>query len=141
MNALLGERLAGALRLTGDLALHLPAESLRLALPGLPSNTIGEQFWCVVGARESHLRAIREGGWKGFACSLADPADREELLDKLEASRAAIEGLPFADFPPGQAEFAWRLLEHEILHHGQLIRYVYGNRLAFPASWNARYTV
>jgi hypothetical protein len=33
------------------------------------------------------------------------------------------------------------LLEHEIQHHGQLIRFVYGNRLSFPESWNQRYTV
>ena len=33
------------------------------------------------------------------------------------------------------------LLEHEVQHHGQLIRFVYGNKLSFPESWNKRYTV
>jgi hypothetical protein len=33
------------------------------------------------------------------------------------------------------------LLEHELQHHGQLIRYVYGNKLEFPESWKKRYTV
>lgn len=29
-----------------------------------PSNPIGAQLWCVVGARESHSRAIEFGGWQ-----------------------------------------------------------------------------
>lgn len=41
----------------------------------------------------------------------------------------------------GQTEFLHELLEHEIMHHGQLIRYMYGNKLGFPKSWSDRYTV
>jgi spore coat protein CotF len=33
------------------------------------------------------------------------------------------------------------LLEHEIQHHGQLIRYIYGNKLTFPNGWKQRYNV
>ncbi|WP_246939451.1 hypothetical protein [Bacillus pinisoli] len=33
------------------------------------------------------------------------------------------------------------LLEHEVQHHGQLIRYAYANKLEFPKSWGIRYTV
>ncbi|WP_261177856.1 hypothetical protein [Anaerobacillus sp. CMMVII] len=33
------------------------------------------------------------------------------------------------------------LLEHEVQHHGQLIRYAYANKIDFPKSWNFRYTV
>ncbi|WP_026477703.1 hypothetical protein [Alkaliphilus transvaalensis] len=40
-----------------------------------------------------------------------------------------------------QTELLLALLEHEIQHHGQLIRYFYGNELIFPKSWNERYTV
>jgi hypothetical protein len=38
-------------------------------------------------------------------------------------------------------DFALDLLEHEIQHHGQLIRFGYSNSLAFPPSWNSRHTV
>ena len=38
-------------------------------------------------------------------------------------------------------EYLFALLEHEVQHHGQLIRYCYGNKIAFPQSWHDRYTV
>lgn len=141
MDGWLQGKLTGAMRLTDDLASHLPAESLRLDLPGLPSNTIGGQFWCLVGARESYARAIREGVWRGFTCSLADPESKPAVLAALAAARETIEGIPVADPSPARAEHAFALLEHEVQHHGQLIRFVYGNRLSFPASWKTRYTV
>lgn len=40
-----------------------------------------------------------------------------------------------------QTDFLFTLLEHEVMHHGQLIRYIYGNILRFPDSWTDRYTV
>jgi len=40
-----------------------------------------------------------------------------------------------------QIELAFTLLEHEVQHHGQIIRYVYANALTFPESWSRRYTV
>lgn len=32
-------------------------------------------------------------------------------------------------------------LEHEAAHQGQLIRYLYGLRLAIPESWRKRYAL
>ncbi len=48
---LLFDRLNKAFDLYNDLAVHLSEASLGSKLATLPSNTIGEQLWCVVGAR------------------------------------------------------------------------------------------
>jgi len=49
--------------------------------------------------------------------------------------------MDFMSLNDTQVSLAFDLLEHETQHHGQLIRFVYGNGLTFPASWNKRYTV
>lgn len=54
----LTERLETAFNLTEDLASSLSGEELTMRLRDIPSNTIGEQMWCIVGARESYLEAI-----------------------------------------------------------------------------------
>jgi hypothetical protein len=130
------------MRLTQDLADCLDAAQLRMKLPGLPANAIGEQLWCVVGARESHLKAMQQGGWAGFSCSLKDAFAPEAVRGALAESAAALLAtLESAELDAARQGLLLDLLEHEITHHGQLIRYVYANRLEFPASWKERYTV
>jgi hypothetical protein len=141
LNATLRDRLAAAFSLTHDLFAHLDEASLLLDLPKLPSNRIAAQAWCIAGARESYLRAIREGGWQGFNCSLTNPRSRESVLGNLRQSASEFEALDFDDLDSPAIETAFLLLEHEVQHHGQLIRYVYANGLTFPGSWNERYTV
>lgn len=104
-----------------------------------PSNTIWEQLWCVVGARESFARAIGEGGWMGFDCSLtsADRGSKPRVVQALEASRRAVERAIDAD--NDQERLVLDLLLHETQHQGQLIRYVYGLGLDFPQSWRDRW--
>ena len=131
-----------AFGLTRDLAVSLTQDDLKRGLPNLPSNSIAQQLWCVVGARESYLEAIVHEAWQGFGCSLSDPTSKVMVLACLEASAAkCLEYVDGRELSPLQAEFLLDLLEHEVQHHGQLIRYVYGNRLAFPESWAKRYTV
>lgn len=136
------KRLYQAYHLTQDLVESLSPENLTLKLDNLPSNSIGEQFWCIIGARESYLRAIIEHSWQGFSCSLDDPNSKAKILACLKKTYQDtynyLENNPLNDV---QRELLFTLLEHEILHHGQLIRYVYGNKLTFPKSWNERYTV
>ena len=141
MNDILKTRLDRAFTLTRDLVAHLDEGALGLDLPNLPSNRIAGQLWCIVGARESYLRAIEAGGWQGFSCSLSAPRVKGSVLAALAATQARLASLSFADLGDGQLDLALDLLEHEVQHHGQLIRYVYANRLTFPASWNKRYTV
>jgi hypothetical protein len=137
----LKENLRRAFSLTHDLVTHLEEKSLPLDLPNLPSNPISGQLWCIVGARESYLKAIEAGEWKGFSCSLITPDVKQSVLEALETSCQLLNRLNFENFSESQIKLAFDLLEHEIQHHGQLIRYVYGNHLTFPESWHKRYTV
>jgi hypothetical protein len=137
----LKHRLVVAFGLTRELFLHLDDAALRLDLNGVPANRIAEQAWCIVGARESYLCAIRAGRWLGFSCSLGRGFTRPELLAALGRSEDELRGLPFDALGADQIDLAFLLLEHEVQHHGQLIRYVYANQLSFPESWRVRYTV
>ncbi len=141
MRERLKARLDRAFRLTHDLVAHLDEAVLDLDLPNLPSNRISGQLWCVLGARESILHAIESGGWKGFSCSVTAPISKPALLSALEATQARLGSIDFASLGDAQFDLAFDLLEHEIQHHGQLMRFVYGNKLTFPESWTKRYTV
>ena len=139
------ERLRDSFALYDEFAAALPEASLGSKLPGLSSNAIGDQLWCVVGARESFALAIQAGEWSGFSCSLTAAETRER-----EALRAAVgrsgEGVldAIADLDSDDDDrwrFVLRLLEHEAAHQGQLIRYLYGLRLPIPAGWKKRYAL
>ena len=141
VNQQLKTKVDRSFKLTQDLVIHLDETSLTLDLPNLPSNRIASQLWCIVGARESYIKAIEMGGWKGFSCSLTTPRVKQSVLTVLEATHKQMNEIDFTDLSNAQIELAFDLLEHEIQHHGQLIRFVYGNALTFPDSWNQRYTV
>lgn len=141
MKLKLKEKLERSFRLTHDLVEHLDEACLSLDLPGLPSNRIGGQLWCIIGARESYIKAVIMGGWQSFSCSLKTPQEKKSVLSALDATHQKLNEINFSGLTDVQLELAFALLEHEIQHHGQLIRFVYANRLTFPASWNKRYTV
>ena len=135
-------RLELAFRLYDDLLAYLPEPALKEKLPGLPSNELGHQLWCVIGARHSYTKALKAGSWQGFECPLPgnQTGSSEAVLAALKAT--AQETLVFlqsgAAFPePTLLE----LLEHEIQHHGQIIRYLYGLKLGVPDSWKKRYNL
>lgn len=139
------ERFLESFELYDDLAREVPEASLALKLPGLASNALGAQLWCVVGARESFAGAIRSGAWPGFSCSLtaAETREREAVVAALSRSAeqvlAAIDEAGMGD--DDRARFVLRLLEHEAAHQGQLIRYLYGLRLPIPVRWKERYAL
>lgn len=126
-----------------DLAESLDSRALKSHLVDVRSNTIGEQLWCVVGARESYARAVLAGSWSGFTCSLDDPADPSRVAESLSRSEGAVlHALEAIEtYTASQSRLILDLLEHEAAHHGQLIRYLYALRLAIPPSWKARYAL
>jgi hypothetical protein len=142
MRDVLARRLAAAFDLHAVLAASLDEAALRSTLGELPSNTIGAQFWCVVGGRESYARAIETGIWAGFGCSLsaADTTVPHRVGDALASSAAAASSAVLAepDLSEPQVELALQLLEHETQHHGQLSRYLYALRMPMPEPWRAR---
>lgn len=139
------ERFLESFELYDDLAREVPEASLALKLPGLASNALGAQLWCVVGARESFAGAIRSGAWPGFSCSLtaAETREREAVVAALSRSAeqvlAAIDEVGTGD--DDRVRFVLRLLEHEAAHQGQLIRYLYGLQLPIPVRWKERYAL
>lgn len=141
MSQHLKARLERSFQLTHDLVAHLHESALELDLPQLPSNRIAGQVWCIVGARESYTKAIEAGSWSGFSCSLETPRIKQSVLAALEATRLRLAEVDFSDLSNAQLDLGFGLLEHEVQHHGQLIRFVYANGLTFPESWNKRYTV
>lgn len=139
---ILYDRIKNAFKLFNELVAHLNETSFELKLAELPSNTIGEQLWCVVGARESYLRGIQKGQWDGFRCSL-----KKEEIEKKSLAEALLKSSQNAEqilnqierLSPAQEKLAFELLEHEIQHQGQLIRYLYGLKLGIPVGLKARY--
>ncbi|GAA5036937.1 hypothetical protein GCM10025738_24620 [Microbacterium fluvii] len=138
-------RLDGAQERYDELIAGLTAAQLGLKLGDLPSSTIGQQLWCVVGARESYRRAAEAGSWQGFDASLTsadldDPARvRAVFARSHQGTHAFIAGLDPDD--AYALELAFGLLEHETMHHGQLIRYLYGDRIPIPPGWKEHYVL
>lgn len=126
-----------------DLVDSIDSGALGSKLPGLPSNTVGLQLWCVVGARESYTQAIKAGQWAGFSCSLAAVAETAPVAAALRSSAEHLsETLGGIDsFTDAQNKLMLDLLEHEAAHQGQLIRYLYGLRLPIPESWKVRFAL
>jgi len=143
--ALIRERMLESFELYAELVRELPDPALAMKLPGIASNTLGAQLWCVVGARESYADAIRSGAWPGFSCSLTRAETREREAVAAALARSAELVLPaIDDLDPGdddRVRFVLRLLEHEAAHQGQLIRYLYGLQLPIPARWKERYAL
>ena len=143
--SLLNEKLKRSFGLYNDLIKELVDHNLKKDLAGLPSNTIGQQLWCVVGARESYLKAIISNGWQGFACSITREnvhkreAVEAQLADSSQKFLTAMEKL--TSLTTVQQSLLFDLIEHEAQHHGQLVRYLYGQKLPIPTSWKKRYNL
>lgn len=129
--------------LYADLAESIHESDLAKKLPHLPSNSIGLQLWCVVGARESFSKAIEANQWQGFTCSLATVEMKESVIAALQRSAEAVSNVlqTIDAFTEVQNRLIVDLLEHEASHHGQLIRYIYGLNLTIPDSWKSKYAL
>lgn len=144
MNSILKNRLAKALELTEVLCGQLVDPQLAFKMDSSRSNSIGLQFWCVAGARESYVRAFAASAWQGFSCSLSrtDLEKTESISTALRSSRlellALIEDLEESTI---RASILFDLLEHEVQHHGQLIRFFYANGIDFPGEFARRYSL
>ncbi len=132
------EQLSFEFSMYSDLAESLGESEMQKDLP-VPSNTIWDQLWCVVGGRESYVKAVEAGRWVGFSCSLgADTRGlREPLVEALANSAESATIAAVGDDGEGKLH----LLLHEVQHQGQLIRYLLGLDLEVPASWSKRWSL
>lgn len=135
-------------RLTNCLAESAADSILSCDLSGLPSNTIGQQFWCVAGARESYAKAIHQGCWIGFSCSIPheSAADKSVILAGLKLGEGAIDAalrtLHISDEKSeARIRLALECFAHEAQHQGQLIRYWYALGTRFPAGLASKWAL
>ena len=100
------------------------------------SKSIGQHMWCIIGARESYVRAIKIGEWDGFSCSLEETDDPAKILAKLHSSTQAFnnEISNVQDWTSERHDVLVHLLEHETMHEGQLIRHIYALKQELPDS-------
>lgn len=119
-----------------DLAEVLSDELLTKNLDAPKNKTLKEHLWCVVGARESYTKALEAGEWAGFSCSM-HRVDKAEVLDALKMSADTFEKTiaTMDSWTDQQDELLTSLLEHEVMHEGQIIRHMYGLGHTLPSSW------
>lgn len=142
MDQIFYQRLNVLFDLTTDLARSVNEKHYQSRLGRLPSNTFGSQLWCIIGARESSLEELETGVWQGFSCSVMDKHNKLQVMQALHASgQNILKYIETCQLSQSNNNALLGLLEHESQHHGQLIRYVYGNKWVFPQSWTDHYTV
>lgn len=97
--------------------------------------SLAEHLWCVVGARESYAKAIRQGSWSGFGCSLSS-FDLDDFTTKLHSSASdVVDAIDSVENWSSEREsLLLALSEHEVMHEGQIIRHLYGVEQSIPES-------
>jgi len=119
-----------------DLAEELNDDLLTKKIDVPKHKSLAEHLWCVVGARESYARALEQGSWAGFSCSIKE-FGAVNFSKKLEESSSAVEtaiGL-ISDWTDERLSLLATLAEHEVMHEGQIIRHMYALEQSLPKSW------
>lgn len=144
MQRLIDARLEAVFRLYDELVASLDGAQLRQSLP-VPSNPIGMQLWCVVGARETWARAMEKGTWGPFGCSIASFEDAHKhglVTQALARSASAFREAALATAADEtRTDFKLGLLEHESQHLGQILRYILGLGIEPPPGWKKRFAL
>lgn len=103
------------------------------------------QLWCVVGARETWARAVKEGTWGPFGCSIASYEDTQKpdaVARALATSAASFREAALATTEDEtRTDFKLGLLEHESQHLGQILRYLLGLEIEPPPGWKKRFAL
>ncbi len=129
-------RLLSRFEAYSDLAETLDDDLLNQKIDVPKHKSLAEHLWCVVGARESYARALEQGSWAGFSCSmtaLSATDFREKLRDSSSAVELAIRAV--SSWSEGRSDLLATLAEHEVMHEGQIIRHMYGLTRDLPESW------
>lgn len=141
---LIDARLDAVFGLYDELIASIDGAKLRQSLP-VPSNRIGMQLWCVVGARETWARAMEKGTWGPFGCSIGSFEDAQNLglvADALARSGSAFREAAMANAgDETRTNFKLALLEHESQHLGQILRYLLGLGIDPPQGWKERFAL
>lgn len=135
--------------MTYDLLTSLQNEELSLQLGFERSQTLGYQFWCMLGAQESWISLIETGQWLGFSCSVNSIREGNPIANFKRQMQLADEALfqamqnanLTATFANGTTPLTHylKLVEHEAHHHGQLINFIYAFDLPIPPTWQNKW--
>lgn len=147
--ALLGEW-QSIRQLTYDYLDLLDPQHLDLRLPFPESQTMGYQFWCMVGAHESYLKKLEHGAWQGFSSSLGQFNNVTPALIKQQmqlADTTMVQVLDQVDLAALQANgepnhaIVFQMIKHEMHHHGQLINFLFCHHLSIPPTWRDEWSL
>ena len=136
--------------MTNDFLEAIKESDLEKKLPFPESQSLGYQFWCMVGAQESNIPLITKGKWEGFACSLdsEDKVTKEIIVAHMqEADKKLLGALQKTDllqkFSDGSTPLMnyMILVEHESHHQGQIINFIYAHNLPIPKSWKEKWAL
>jgi hypothetical protein len=144
LNEILLAQWQGLRKLTYDyLAVLEPADFGR-RLPFERSQTLGYQFWCMVGAQESYTKKLQHGFWQGFSSSLGQFKEYTSAIvtDQMQEADAVL--AHYLSTMSGEQrlqngqyayEVVFQIIKHESHHHGQLINFMFCLQLPIPISW------
>lgn len=136
--------------MTYDFLNEIKEEDLEKKLPFPESQSLGYQFWCMVGAQESNLPLIKKGKWEGFACSLdkVDKVTKEVIVSHMkQADKSLMNVLEETDLLQKFEDNSTPLMnymilvEHESHHQGQIINFIYAHDLPIPKSWEEKWAL
>ena len=130
------QQIEGHFRSYKDFVETLQSDDLKTKLDVVKHKSVMEHLWCIVGSRESYAKAIAEGSWQGFSCSMKK-YDHADFVAALSVSREKIRNSidSVFEWTPTREKLLLELLEHEVMHEGQIIRHMYGLEKKLPQSW------
>lgn len=132
------EKTISTIKMLDQIMEVLEPEMYSSRLGSLRSNTIGEQLWCLAGARESYLSAVKLDSEFNWICSFGSDANSKPEIDQYikECTEKFISFLKNSEnFTKNQQSLLLDFIGHEFQHQGQLIRYLYGNKFPVPNGW------
>jgi hypothetical protein len=150
LDALLLAQWQALRRLTYDYLGMLEPAHFALKLPFDRSQTLGYQFWCMVGAQESYNKKLQHGKWQGFSSSLDQFEEITapivtQQMQKADAVLAELLTEMNADQRLQNSQFAheviFQMIKHESHHHGQLINFMFCFHLPIPPSWQEEWAL
>ena len=133
-----------------DLLDQLSDKDMGKKLPFETSQTLGNQFYCMLGTQETYVDYyLKDGEWKDWSCSLGNsetPPIIKVRTAMVEADKKLITMLGSLNLlkTAGDGSILNRhliLVEHESHHQGQLINFIYAHNLPIPKSWTDKWAL
>ncbi|MFT5013642.1 MAG: hypothetical protein ACI9HA_002301 [Dinoroseobacter sp.] len=118
-----------------DIAESLNDQKLGEKIDAPKHKSLLEHVWCVIGARESYAKAIENGEWSGFTCSMSKYTTLE-VIEKLRSSAENFLAVAnnVTEWTDEREELLLKLSEHEVMHEGGIIRHMYAIEIDIPTS-------